>query len=312
MPIIAVAVAAVSVAGVGAAGFGAILAGTASIGTMMAGVAAVGATLGAIGAVAGIDELKTAGMVLGGIGGVGALANAVGAFGAGATMGSVFGGAEAVASANAGTTAASLMNGASGSMAGDMMSGFTQTGFDSAGIVDAANHIGGFGVDFTGGDALSSVAKTPTVAKAMDVASAASDALKPVTENITEGPTSADNAPETKPGAIDPAAAVTGKVAGAPNADGGGFFGKGGFMRSMGGMGVIQAAGSFLSGAFDPLKPAQADAYKAQAAANNAAAALQNKQNSNMNEPIPVARRMPVTGKIGGMINSSAPAGAMA
>lgn len=319
MPIIAVAAAAISVAGVGAAGFGTILAGTASIGTMMAGVAAVGATLGAIGAVAGIDELKTAGMVLGGIGGVGAIANAVGAFGANATMASVLGGAEAATAGSLAETSASLINGAQmGDMAQDAISGFTGNNF---GVVDAANNIGGF----TGGDFLSSTVQIPG-SKTMEMASAASDVLKPVTENITEGPTNADNAKSA--GGIDgdlslPAGdvqkldplKVTGNVNVPGASDSGGMFGKNGFFSTAGGgmlgMGVVQAAGSFLSGAFDELKPAQAEAYKAQAAANNAAAALQNKQNSNMNEPIPVARRMAVTGKTGGMINAAPPAGAM-
>lgn len=319
MPIIAVAVAAISIGSVGAAGFGAILAGTASIGTMFAGVAAVGATLGAIGAVTGVKELQTAGMVIGGIGGVGAIANAVGAFGANATMGTVFGGAEAAAASQAGTQAGGLINGAmeSTNMANDMVSGFTANGINSAtGIVDTANGIGGFTdvAKAMGGDGLSNVV-TPKALEVVKGAAGAVDAAKGLSTDIVEGPTSADNtgAPEmpTKNGVQDPAATVTGKVTSA-SADGNGIFGKNGFFNTMGGMGVVQAAGSFLSGAFDEVKPAQAEAYKAQAAANNAAAALQNKQNSNMNEPIPVARRMAVTGKLGGMINSTPPAGAMA
>ena len=318
MPIIAVAAAAISVAGVGAAGFGAILAGTASIGTMMAGVAAVGATLGAIGAVAGIDELKTAGMVLGGIGGVGAIASSVGAFGANATMASVFGGAEAAVGQNLAETGTSLLNGAmQPSVTQDLMSGFIDNGFNSSGIVEAANNIGGFG------DVLATTVKMPGadgLSKAVDLAGSASNALKPVTDNITEGPTNEDN---TQPvggegdvamaggpsGPLDPLK-VTGKVNVPGAAEGGGMFGKNGFFNTMGGMGVIQAAGSFLSGAFDEVKPAQAEAYKAQAAANNAAAALQNKQVSNMNEPIPVARRVAVTGRPGSLMNAVPAAGA--
>jgi hypothetical protein len=88
-------------------------------------------------------------------------------------------------------------------------------------------------------------------------------------------------------------------------ADAGGIFGAGSFLRSVGGgelgMGVLQAGGAFLQGAFDPLKPAQAAAYDAQAKANLAAANLANQQNRNMGQALPVASRIPATG--GGIIN---------
>jgi hypothetical protein len=112
--------------------------------------------------------------------------------------------------------------------------------------------------------------------------------------DVTEGPTNADNAPPAAAGSkvtgtVDATAAGT-KAAEAPS-----FWGSqnAGLM----GMGVIQAAGSFMSGAFDELKPAQAAAYNAQANANNAQAALSQKELSNMNSKIPVARRMAVTGQ---------------
>lgn len=70
-----------------------------------------------------------------------------------------------------------------------------------------------------------------------------------------------------------------------------GFFD--GLMKSpMAQYGVIQAAGSFLSGAFDPLKPAQVDALNAQAANNRAAAALTTQQTQNMTGALPVASRV--------------------
>lgn len=316
MPIIAVAVAAISVSSVGAAGFAAILAGTASIGTMMAGVAAVGATLGAIGAVTGVKELQTAGMVLGGIGGVGALANAVGAFGEGATMGSVFGSSAESVTANAVAPAASLdtaslMN--SSGLSSTVIDPVTGAVSSNAGVVDTANQIGGFGTGTmnTGSpDAASALVKTPvantTVAdtgtKIIDTAS-----VPKIDGDLAMAGTTGANSTTS-------VGDVTGSVT--PPADGSGLFSKDGFLRSQGGgmmaMGVVQAAGSFLSGAFDPLKPAQVDAYKAQAAANNASAALTNKQVGNMNEPIPVARRMAVTGKLGGSLINSMPAGAQA
>ncbi len=94
---------------------------------------------------------------------------------------------------------------------------------------------------------------------------------------------------------------------------GGLFSNLGGISNGAGmlGMGVIQAAGSLLSSSLDSLKPAQVAAYQAQAKANNAAAALQEKQNANMGQPIPVARSMAVTGTVapppkpGGLMNST-------
>jgi hypothetical protein len=88
-----------------------------------------------------------------------------------------------------------------------------------------------------------------------------------------------------------------------------GFFD--GLMKSpMAQYGVIQAAGSFLSGAFDPLKPAQVDALSAQAANNRAAAALTTQQTQNMTGKLPVASRVQAPAITGaparstGLINS--------
>lgn len=80
-----------------------------------------------------------------------------------------------------------------------------------------------------------------------------------------------------------------------------------GFLKSSGGgmmaMGALQAGGAFLEGAFDEVKPAQAAAYNAQAAANLAAANLANQQNKNMSAPIPVATRVQPVGR--GIINQA-------
>lgn len=318
MPLIAVAVAVA--ADIGAMGaFGAVLAGTATLGETFAVVAAVGATISAVGAVTGVKELQTAGMVIGAIGGVGALANAVGAFGESATMSSVFGGSSGAVDgdlAMAGQTSGSLINGASSTAANSFIDGDLAMAGESANsssIIDAANNIGGFNVPGTTGaenvtDNLSSVVKPEAlISSAPDATSAAANTT---VDAVKTGAIDGDLAMAGDAGG---AVSVTGKVADA--ASSGGLFGKGGFFSTSGGgmlgMGVVQAAGSFLSGAFDPLKPAQVDAYKAQAAANNASAALTNKQVGNMNEPIPIARRMAVTGKLGGMINST-PQGATA
>ena len=72
--------------------------------------------------------------------------------------------------------------------------------------------------------------------------------------------------------------------------------------------GVIQAAGSFLSGATSTLTPAQVAQLDSQAAANNAAAKLTQTQTTNISQPIPTASRtQPVTGQTG-LINSPVPA----
>lgn len=87
-----------------------------------------------------------------------------------------------------------------------------------------------------------------------------------------------------------------------------GFFGS--LLKSpMAQYGVIQAAGSFLSGAFDPLKPAQVEAMNAQATANKASAAFTTQQTQNMQGRLPVASR--VTGTpapiMGGSLINGAP-----
>lgn len=67
------------------------------------------------------------------------------------------------------------------------------------------------------------------------------------------------------------------------------------FLKSSGGgligMGAIQALGSFISGATNPLTPAQVALAQAQARQNNASAGLQEMQNTNLAQPIPVATR---------------------
>lgn len=89
--------------------------------------------------------------------------------------------------------------------------------------------------------------------------------------------------------------------------DTGGLFG--GLMHSpLAQYGIVQAAGSFLAGAFDPLKPAQVDQLNAQAANNRAAAALTTQQTKNMTGQLPVASRVtgtPAPIMPGGIINNA-------
>ena len=68
-------------------------------------------------------------------------------------------------------------------------------------------------------------------------------------------------------------------------------------------MGALQAGGSFLAGATNPLTPAQIAQAQAQANANNAAAGLTNLQVSNLSQPIPVAS---IGSNASGLINTVA------
>lgn len=330
MPLVAIGIAAIADIGVGVAGFGAVLAGTASLATTFAAIGAVGATISAIGSVTGVKELQTAGMVIGGIGGVGSLANAVGAFGDGATLNSVFGSGGSSAGAAAGQDTAGLING--GEINETTGVDIAANGSNSSDILNTANALGGVnettGTNIDSADPLSATGTQTTNSLANGIKG---DTLQP-TDNMAGAPSSdLPSGSPTDAGSIAKAGTTATNISTTdqnwlktqyPNpldgtlakAPGGQSYtysatdgwapqvasGIGGFLGSQSGgligMGVIQAAGSFLSGAFDPLKPAQVDAYQAQANANNASAALTNKQVSNMNQPIPTARRLAVTG----------------
>lgn len=83
--------------------------------------------------------------------------------------------------------------------------------------------------------------------------------------------------------------------------------------------GILQAGGSLLSGLTSTVTPAQVGALNAQAAANNAAAALAQQQLQNLQMPKSVASSTPVTGTPGtlvppssGLINSAPKTGVAA
>jgi len=206
-------------------------------------------------------------------------------------------------------------------------------GGTSEDVFDAINHIGGFNQtsdsadDILGAGAFGGGGSPSGAQKVVDNTKVlAKKATSP--DNTTEGPTNADNAPSsgtsTNTAATkNNAAAATGKVNGPPgdasswklgekyedeNGGSWSYDGKqwtktpsfwGSNASAMLGVGVVQAAGSFLSGATDELKPARIKAYEAQAAANNAQAALAQKELGNMNSNIPTARRINVTGGVG-------------
>lgn len=336
MPVIAIAGAGFALASGGAAAIGAVVAGTATLATTLSAVAAVGATLGAIGAVTGDKTLGTIGMVMGGIGGVGALAANAGLFGASATTESLFGStisevtSTPVNAAFAGQIAndGSLINGATNAMSGFMPGDVTSSVLpDIAQSTAAAS--GGNITDII--DTLAGVSKpvemasnalpmeSITVTGTRDAAAAGADATaaapattlpSPVsTSQITGAPKAPtvmrDGVPDPRvPGntysGADGKTYVSDGMRFAAQSSEGGIWN---FLKTAGGgslgMGVLQAGGAFLQGATDELKPAQIEAYKAQAAANNAAAALNQKQVDNMSAPIPVARRVTAAGVTG-------------
>jgi hypothetical protein len=109
------------------------------------------------------------------------------------------------------------------------------------------------------------------------------------------GATGADGNTITQ--AIDP---TTGKLISLPDSgSSSGVFGSiGSFLKAnpLLTYGALQAGGSLLSGLTSTLTPAQVSALNAQAAANNAAAALQTQQTANLAQPKAVASSAPVTG----------------
>jgi hypothetical protein len=72
--------------------------------------------------------------------------------------------------------------------------------------------------------------------------------------------------------------------------------------------GLLQAGGSFLTGLTSSLTPAQVSALNAQAAANNAAAALTAQQTANLAMPKSVANSSPVTGAPQTLVPGATPA----
>jgi len=305
--------------GATAAAIGAGTLGALSVGTIFTAVATVGAVVSAVGTVAGISELKTAGMVLGGIGGVGSLASAVGAFGEAATVSSIFGGGETAVAGGGANSAA----GAAGSFfdaeaagvwtnntTGSLINGGAGApSMDALDIITSANKIGNFksvgemeGPDM-GPTTASSTRNTTTAATTID------PKLAPQAKtNEMEGPDTSSAVVKTD--VQKPAGITVDGTTGAVKTEEPSFWGTS--TGKMLGMGVLQAGGSFLEGAFDEVKPAQAAAYMAQAEANNAQAALDKKQLSNMNEGIPVARRLDVTGRVVGPGLINRPVGAPA
>lgn len=126
------------------------------------------------------------------------------------------------------------------------------------------------------------------------------------------------NTGQTITSAVDP---VTGKIVSEPGGSSGVF---GSILKfaqdnKVVTAGILQAGGSLLSGLTSTVTPAQVGALNAQAAANNAAAALAQQQLQNLQMPKSVASSTPVTGTPGtlippssGLINSAPKTGVAA
>ena len=287
-------------------------------------VAAVGAVLSVVGAVTHDKVLSEVGMGLGIVGGVGALAASAGLLGADAASGASLFGTDTAASvstdAAAGDTGAASLLDSTGTAGADV--GATTAATVSGGdTTDIVNSLGGItsstptdaianDMGVATGNAGSIVSNPDTVLSGSLVGGGApSDAAAGVTG---AAPTAASALPGT-PGGVAVAqpgnaalvappstasiAAPTAPAVAAPAAPGTSTTdlaqilasNQKSSLTSSAIMGALQVGGAFLTGATNPLTPAQIAQAQAQANANNAAAGLTNLQVSNLSQPIPVA-----------------------
>ena len=322
MPIIAVGAALFSSA-IAATSVAATVGGIAAISltTGLEIVAAVGATIGAIGAITKDKNLTMAGAIVGGIGGLGALAASAGVFaGTASEAGSITTSAAdsaAKAVGDAATGANTLASGAPGSITeggmavGDaaagnisavnaMASGTTVPDLASQGIVGSITN-----QYSPGEDGQWTEYATPSATNPMAASNA--DPMKPVggAANTSSANASATQTVEsaTPPPVASGASNVAGKVAdnakvAASGEDKSTFDAILGFARQNPAvtLGVLQAGGSFITGAFSSLTPAQVTELNARAAANNQAVAVSAQQQANLAMPKAVASSTPVTG----------------
>lgn len=302
MPVVAV-IAAVALDGI------AVSAAVAGTLTTLSAITAIGATLGAIGQVTHNKTLSMIGAGIGLVGGIGTLAfgsdalgNVSDLFGSSSGTGGAAGAAGAVGDTIATDSAAEAAY-QPGAITADALPG---VGADGA-AVSATGNV---------------VASTPTGLINSALAPAEGNAAGIVSGGNTGSV--AGGAINSVPVAAAPGAAATGTLPdGTALTDGSwadminaahnsnfGPGGAGGIMNwaknnQMLAYGVLQAGGSFISGLTNPMTPAQIAALDSQANANNAAAALANRQVANLASGMPTA----VTGKPaavgGGIINNN-------
>lgn len=327
MPIIAVAVA----IGASVAAASAVAAVGLTVVTALEVTAAVGATLAAVGAVTRDKTLTLAGSVIGAIGGIGGLAAGAGLLGADAasnaplfgpapsaatadaasadTIGSVTGAAEdlptppippdVVPPAAADQVAASAAVPEGTALA--PQDAATVTGNVQAAQASGTNEVGlstqtsGNVQELTGlGNTVPSTASTANPSLNPELGGAtgfspggASESIPPSQGFINDltGNTITGDPASNALGIKTPADPSTfGKLAAFADA------------HPTVAFGALQAGSSLLQGLTSTLTPAQVSALQAQAAANDAAAALTNQQRANLAQPKAVATSTPVTG----------------
>jgi len=319
MPIALIAVAAIADVGVAV---GAITSTFAIIG-------AVGATVAAVGAVTKDPTLETIGAVIGGVGAIGGLAAASGLLDA-TSLTSDASAASAATDINA-TAAASgasdLSNIDALNPAPDLSGAAADAAAPSTDVLDtlnaAVNPADAVTGAVTGAPTAANIVSADT-APATNFGSAAQDAA--AESSIPSGVPATDSsslingtgAGNAIPGVPSPAGAATPAGTGlspvnvtpqvatpdAPASPGilsqlGSVLGKGDNAGLLA-MGGIQTLGSLISGATNPMTPAQIAALNSQAAANQAAANLQTQQNANIGQPIPTATRTTLPNVTGG------------
>ncbi len=306
------------------AGFGAALAGGLAIGStlgVLGAITALGATLGAIGAVTGNKTLGLIGAGLGLVGGIGTLATSAGLFGDAAASGSdsLFGSApvsysEASAAQNAATASLTSMP--------DLT---TATGTINTTALDPAAELS------------SSIAPSEGSASAIETGGQLGSALgqsltTTPTAVLTGSPTAALTDPEyasvvgagsssgTAAQRIPSLDTLTSQISGMPAIPGvppvaasaispANLTPPGGLMswahnNPLLAYGALQAGGAFITGLTNPMTPAQITALNAQANANNAAAALAQRQLTNIGQPMPIASVTGQPAPTGGLINN--------
>lgn len=292
MPVVAV----IAAIAVDIGPIGAIIGGTASSIMTLSAITAIGATLGAIGAVTGNKTLGLIGAGIGLVGGIGTLAFGSDALG---SVGELFGSSVGGSIDSAATAAAVEANVNSAAAASDAAGAGAATNAATAGtdITTATGALDQAALTPTG---VINSTLAPTEGSAAAIAGQGGNGV--LGEALAPGAVSGVGSAARDITLSGAATNLSGDAASWGKS--GGFWGwaKDNQLLSYG---VLQAGGSFISGLTNPLSPAQINALNAQASANNAAAALANRETENMKGGVPVAS---VTGKVapGGIINNSA------
>lgn len=291
MPVVAV----VAAIAIDAGAIGAVAAGTL---TTLSAITAIGATMGAIGAVTHNKTLTMIGGGLGLVGGIGSLAFGSGALG---NVSDLFGSS----TGGAANAAAGADSAAAASSVTDPGDAIVQGATDPAASAVTTTDLPPVGT--INGTASTTVMGVPQVNAFAPSASGAADA----TATGAGGAGALDGLPDSvtqpfyskmPPGSLGDAA--QGAVDKLP-----------GFSLPPSGLmdwahnnqtlayGVLQAGGSFISGLTNPMTPAQINALNSQAAANNAAATLAQRQVTNIGQTMPTVTGMPTP--TGGLINNN-------